>query len=187
MLWTDSSLERMDVNVLEIYFINCLVLSVQKVFCGCSTCLQHHWYLILMYCTFSIFGDILVGKYRSSGIVPPHIVWCRCHFISVYFSAYIKHTGGFNHKSAWTLLGSSPQTKNCQIRELTHNTQVKLLHINQTKPKQSFSSGSVIPTGSWRESYSTTGKPNSLVIPHQAGSNPLVILRCCSVDYSTVH
>ena len=58
-----------------------------------------------------------------------------------------------------------------------------------TKPiqKQSFSSGSVVPTGSWRESYSTTGKPNSLVIPHQAGSNPLVILRCCSVGYSTVH
>ena len=44
-------------------------------------------------------------------------------FIFVYFSAYIKHTGGFNHKSMQTLLGSSPQTKNCQIRELTHNTQ----------------------------------------------------------------
>ena len=58
-----------------------------------------------------------------------------------------------------------------------------------TKPiqKQSFSSGSVIPTGSWRESYFTTGKPNSLVIPQQTGSNPLVILRCCSVGYSTMH
>ena len=57
---------------------------------------------------------------------------------------------------------------------------------NQFK-KQSFSSGSVIPTGSWRESYFTTGKPNSLVIPQQTGSNPLVILRCCSVGYSTMH
>ena len=42
-------------------------------------------------------------------------------FIFIYFSAYIKHTGGFNHKSMQTLLGSSPQTKNCQIRVLTHN------------------------------------------------------------------
>ena len=67
--------------------------------------------------------------------------------------------------------------------------QVSEASSTSTKPiqKQSFSSGSVIPTGSWRESYFTTGKPNSLVIPQQTGSNPLVILRCCSVGYSTMH
>ena len=28
---------------------------------------------------------------------------------------------------------------------------------------------------------------HSLVTPQQTGSNPLVILRCCSVGYSTMH
>ena len=48
---------------------------------------------------------------------------------------------------------------------------VKLFNINQTKPKQSFSSGPVVPTGSWRESYSTSGriKPScySLLLFHR--------------------
>ena len=33
-------------------------------------------------------------------------------------------------------------------RATIYDDHVKLLHINQTKPKQSFSSGSVVPTGS---------------------------------------
>ena len=39
-------------------------------------------------------------------------------FIFVYFSAYIKPTGGFNHKSMQTLLGSSPQTKIVKLGNL---------------------------------------------------------------------
>ena len=41
-------------------------------------------------------------------------------FIFFYFSAYIKHTGGFNHKSIQTSLGSSPQIK-MTTRNITHN------------------------------------------------------------------
>ena len=36
-------------------------------------------------------------------------VSARYFFIFIYFSAYIKHTGGVYHKSIQTPLGSSPQ------------------------------------------------------------------------------
>ena len=77
------------------------------------------------------YFDHISGKLTIFLVCLPYVwyfdhISCMVHFsffIFVYFSAYIKHTGGFNHKSMQTLLGSSPQTKNCQIRELTHNTQ----------------------------------------------------------------